>query len=279
MGFEPNTYRPIKLIEESSPVALHLYELINGEYVLTDDVTVESGKTYYKEWYQKGINNYGIGINSSDNYINLPPRAISLFETIVNHNQDPKVSYRYRGILGTLPVMNSGVDRSVYQHMENTQGIYTDNMYIGDDSQYVAFYEDGNHNKQLKIKASQIMFEVSDPAPGEPPWKDVADIDAEGVPGPPGPAGADGEDTISVIIDSTAGNFFQRGQVSTYLIAHVYKGSTDITSQFQEFNWYRRLPNGEKDLTWSTEETSNLLEIDTTDVDERAVFVCEVAIS
>ena len=227
---------------------------------------------------QVGNNNYGIGINSSDNVVDLPRRAISLFETVVDENQGIKVSYKYRGILGTLPVMNSGVDRDVYQYMENTQGIYTDNMYIGDDSQYVAFYEDDN-GKQLKIKASQIMFEVSDPAPGEDPWKDIAKIEAEGVPGPPGPAGADGEDTISVVIDSTAGNFFQRGQVSTYLIAHVYKGSTDITSQFQEFNWYRRLPNGEKDLTWSTEETSNLLEINTTDVDERAVFVCEVAIS
>ena len=273
MGFEPNTYRPIKLIEESNPVALHLYELINGEYVLTDDVTVESGKTYYKEWYQKGINNYGIGINSSDNYINLPPRAISLFETIVNHNQDPKVSYRYRGILGTLPVMSSGVDRSVYQYMENTQGIYTDNMYIGDNNQYVAFYEDSNHNKQLKIKANQIVYEVIDEETGQSDWHDVAEIETEGVPGPPG------ESAIWVVIDSTAGNFFQSHQLDTYLIAHVYRGDTEITNQVTSFNWYRRLPNGQRDTSWSTQETSNLLQLTTADVDERAVFVCEVTIA
>ena len=52
---------------------------------------------------QAGTSNYGIGINSSDGFINLPPRAISLFETVIHPNQDPKVSYRYRGILGTLP--------------------------------------------------------------------------------------------------------------------------------------------------------------------------------
>ena len=117
------------------------------------------------------------------------------------------------------------------------------------------------------------MFEISDPEPGQDPWKDIADIEAEGVPGPPG------QDAIRVEIDSTAGNFFQRGQVNTYLIAHVYSGSTDITSQFNHFNWYRRLPNGERDTSWSTQETSNLLQINTSDVDERAVFVCEVALS
>ena len=225
---------------------------------------------------QAGTANYGIGINSSDGYINLPPRAISLFETVIYPNQDPKVSYRYRGILGTLPderTNNLSVNTSIYQNMRNTQGIYTDNMYIGDNSQYIAFYEDGNHNKQLKIKANQIMFEISDPAPGEDPWKDIAEIEAEGVPGPAG------QDAIYVVIDSTAGNFFKPGQTNTYLVAHVYQGTEEITSQFSTFNWYRRLPNGSIDPSWSTDETSNLLQLTTADVDDRAVFVCEVTIA
>ena len=277
-GVAEGTYVLVTPKETDNPHAKGWYELNGTDYVLTEDTTVDSEKTYYKEAYENGRYNYGIGINSSDNYVNLPARAISLFETTIHPNSTAKVIYNYRGILGTLPTMSdSGSDAQVAsfynQNMAGTQGIYTDNMYIGDESQYVAFYEDGNHQKQLKIRANQIMFEISDPEPGQDPWKDIADIEAEGVPGPPG------QDAIRVEIDSTAGNFFQRGQVNTYLIAHVYSGSTDITSQFNHFNWYRRLPNGERDTSWSTQETSNLLQINTSDVDERAVFVCEVALS
>ena len=223
-----------------------------------------------------GAHNYGIGVNSSDNYVNLPPRAISLFETVIHPDASIKVSYNYRGILGTLPssdLMNNEVDSDIYRNMAGTQGIYTDNMYIGDDEQFIAFYEEDG-KKQLRIKANQVVYEVVDDE-GQPTgqWNDINQIEAEGVPGPAG------QDAIYVSIDSTAGNFFQRGQIKTYLIAHVYRGSTDITNQFNHFNWYRRLPNGEKDLTWSTEETSNLLEIGISDVNERAVFVCEVALS
>lgn len=218
-----------------------------------------------------GTNNYGIGINSSDNTVNLPARAISLFETVVDETKNPKVSYRYRGILGTLPQMSSDVDATIYNNMAGTQGIYTDNMYIGDNNQFVAFYEDPNtHKKELRIKAKQLVFEVTDEETGETRWDDVADIEAEGVPGPAG------QDAVRVEIDSTGGNFFRMGNVTTNLIAHVYKGTTDITSQVQSFDWYRRLPNGDRDTTWVSPSTSNLLSLTPSDVDEKAVFVCEV---
>ena len=164
------------------------------------------------------------------------------------------------------------VNEYYHNYLEGTQGIYTDNMYLGDHDQYITFYEDNNGKKQLRIKANQIMFEVTDPEPGQDPWQDIADIEAEGVPGPPG------DPAIWVAIDSTAGNFFQSHQLNTYLIAHVYKGGEEITNQVAAFNWYRRLPNGQRDLSWSTQETSNLLQLTTADVDERAVFVCEVTI-
>jgi hypothetical protein len=125
-------------------------------------------------------------------------------------------------------------------------------MYLGDHDQYITFYEDDNGKKQLRIKANQIMFEIADPEPGQDPWQDIADFDPEGTPGPPGPA------AIYVVIDSTAGNFFKTGQTNTYLVAHVYQGNEEITSQFSTFNWYRRLPDGTVDPSWSTDETSNL---------------------
>ena len=248
------------------------YELtLKGGCAILDGATIENvvGGALIDFGDELGEHNYGIGVNSSDNYVNLPPRAISLFETTIHPNDLTKVTYNMRGILGTLPVMTEGVDNTIYNpYMAGTQGIYTDNMYIGDENQFVAFYEDDN-GKQLKIKANQIMFEVSDPQPGEDPYKDIAEI-AEG---------ADGEDAIYIMIDSTGGNFFNRGQIQTSLIAHVYRGSEEITSQFNTFNWYRRLPNGQRDPSWVTQETSNQLDLNTADVDERAVFVCEVVIN
>ena len=268
-----HVYEVARVQGSNNIILLHGAEMVIGNDAIIESVDELIGGALVDMGNKNGTSNYGIGINSSDNTVNLPARAISLFETTVDETKEPKVTYNYRGILGTLPVMNSGVDRSVYQHMENTQGIYTDNMYIGDDSQYVAFYEDSNHNKQLKIKANQIVYEVIDEETGQSDWHDVAEIETEGVPGPPG------ESAIWVVIDSTAGNFFQSHQLDTYLIAHVYRGDTEITNQVTSFNWYRRLPNGQKDTSWSTQETSNLLQLTTADVDERAVFVCEVTIA
>ena len=254
--------------------------LLNGaEMVVGNDAIIESvdeliGGALVDMGNKNGTSNYGIGVNSSDNTVNLPARAISLFETTVDETKEPKVTYNYRGILGTLPVMNSGVDRSVYQHMENTQGIYTDNMYIGDDSQYVAFYEDDN-GKQLKIKASQIMFEVSDPAPGEPPWKDIADIEAEGTPGPPGPPGPAGEDAINVVIESTGGNLFIRQNVNTTLRCTVYKGITDITNQVTHFIWSKKDKDGELVNEWSAPDSRSIV-INNDDVISKAIFICQV---
>lgn len=100
--------------------------------------------------------NYGIGINSGQGQLFMPERAISLFETSVDDSgSSPEVSMAYTGILGTLPKLEffqTGVDESsqptysvdtdIYRNMEKTQGIYTNNMYIGDEDQYVAFYTD-----------------------------------------------------------------------------------------------------------------------------------------
>lgn len=272
MGFEPNTYRPIKLIAEASPIALKLYELVNEEYILTEDVTVDSNKTYYKEWYQEGINNYGIGINSSDNYINLPPRAISLFETVVHSDQDPKISYKYQGILGTLPderLNNLSVNASIYQNMRGTQGIYTDNMYIGDNSQFIAFYEDEHGNKQLKIKANQVVYEVTDDQ-GNPQWHDVAEIETEGVPGPAG------QDAIQVIIDSSAGDIFKNREISSVLTCTVYAGTRDITNQVTSFTWQKKNSDGTIDTSWSRLAAGRSITIGPNDINSKAIFICTV---
>ena len=94
-----------------------------------------------------------------------------------------------------------------------------------------------------------------------------------------GPKGSTGQAAIRVEIDAIGGNFIKKGQVNIPLIAHVYEGINDITNQFNHFTWYRRKADGTRDTSWSTQETSNQLIITTADVDESAVFVCEVTVT
>ena len=170
-GFYNEAFRPFNVTASDNPKALGLYELIDEEYVLTTDEYLLDEKVYYKDQYENGTHNYGIGINSSDNYVNLPQRAISLFESTIHPDDTVKVTYDFKGILGTLPSLgNSLADDQIYPYMEGTQGIFTNNMYIGDSVEYLAFYTDGQGHKKLKIKANQIMFENSGGT-----WSDISD--------------------------------------------------------------------------------------------------------
>ena len=248
-------------------------EIINNNVTTREEL---AGGSLIDMGNQAGTSNYGIGINSSDGFINLPPRAISLFETTIHPNLDPKVSYNYRGILGTLPderLNNLSVDSTIYEQMRGTQGIYTDNMYIGDINQFIAFYEDANGDKQLKIKANQVVYEVVDDQ-GNPQWHDVANIETEGVPGPQGPAG---EDAITVKIDSSAGEVFLNKQITTTLTCTVIKGNgTDITNQVTRFNWIKKNADGTVDTSWSRPLAGNTISISEADVTSKAIFICEV---
>lgn len=222
-----------------------------------------------------GNNNYGIGINSSDGFINLPPRAISLFETVIHPNSSVKVSYQYRGILGTLPDergINLDVRSSIYPYMRGTQGIYTDNMYIGDSNQYLAFYtdtddlDDNNQPKRkLKISTKEMVFEY-DPETGEEiTWEDRIDEEI------------DEQIPIQVRIDSTAGDLFVHRTISTKLICRVYKGNEDITNQVLSFTWQKKDKNGVLDENWHPPiGTRDELEIGSSDVDSKAIFICTV---
>ena len=243
-----------------------------GNNGVVDNVTDLVGGALVDMGNKAGTSNYGIGINSSDNTVNLPARAISLFETAIDETQEPKVTYNYRGILGTLPTMSTGVDTSIYQYMQGTQGIYTDNMYIGDEGQFVAFYEDGNGNKQLKIKANQIVYEVTDEhGQGTGVYHDVNQIEAEGVPG------TDGKDAIQVIIESSAGNMFFNKDISSTLTCTVLKGGVeDITNQVTKFTWKKKDKDGNIDSSWSRLAAGRTITIGPADITSKAIFVCEV---
>ena len=225
---------------------------------------------------QTGTSNYGIGINSSDGYINLPPRAISLFETVIHPNQDPKVSYRYRGILGTLPderINNLNVRSSIYPYMRGTQGIYTDNMYIGDNQQYIAFYtdtsdlDDNNQpKKKLKISAREMVFEY-DPDTGEEiTWEDKINEASQG---------ADGEDAINVVIESSGGNIFTNPNQITHLKCYVYKGSQDITDTVTSYVWTMKDQNGDPIDSWRP-IAGREVDVSAAQIMSKGIITCEV---
>ena len=210
--------------------------------------------------------NYGIGVNSSDNTVNLPRRAITLFETRIDETQEPKVTYQYRGVLGTLPNLNTSHVSSVYSdYMAYTQGIYTDNMYIGNKDQYIAFYTDREGDKHLKINAKNIVYEVA-PDGTEKTWEQrIEEIDIA--------------DSIDVIVSSSNGDKFLNGNIATRLTCQVIKGgANDVTADYNQFTWKKYDKNGNLVNSWTKTTTIPYIDIASADVDSKATFTCEVEI-
>lgn len=218
--------------------------------------------------YQGGIHNYGIGINSSDNYVNLPERAISLFETKIHPDQSVKVTYDYKGILGTLPPLGTDlVNNSIYNNnMAGTQGIFTNNMYIGDKRNFIAYYYDKNTSEYRLIINADTIYEGYDDDDQPIPI----------TPGQDGKDGKDGEDAINVVIESSTGNLFYKQGISSTLTCTVYSGSTDITNQVTKFTWKKKNSDGTIDTNWSRIQGGRSISIGPNDVDSKAIFICEV---
>ena len=249
---------------------LRAYETKEGLEDLEGGSLISFGYHTSSEEYDDGVHNYGIGINSSDNYVNLPERAISLFETTIHPEETVKVTYDYKGILGTLPPLgDSLVSDSIYSNMEGTQGIFTNNMYIGDSNQYLAFYTDGNGDKKLRIKASELVFEVTDESGHHVDWKDVQDVSQ----------GADGEDAINVVVDSNLGNFILTTDTTITLTCTVYSGTKDITNQVTSFTWVKNNQDGTIDANWiptlASMDGRSIL-VDASDIQAKAIFICTV---
>ena len=193
--------------------------------------------------------NYGIGINSSDNFVNLPRRSISLFDSIIRPNNTVKVEYNYHGILGTLPELSyqgstAKVSQLYNDYLKNTQGIFTDNMYIGDANQYLAFYTEGN-SKKLKVRADTIEF-----GSAEEGYTDVSD------------------GNIDVVITSDKGVIF-KDNIGVILTCTVYQYGQDITPD-SGFQWFK---NGVA-ISGATSRTLSLV----TNFDSTVMYSCEVEI-
>lgn len=167
-------YESFIYVRESGSYILkvELYAL-NEVPALAGAALVSFGKKVVDGETESIENNYGIGINSSDQNLTLPQKAISLFETELfktGANED-KIKFNYRGILGTLPHLSPNKVSDLYNnYMVGTQGIYTDNIYIGDKDQFLSFYTK-NGSKELNIQANRLLFNAGGS------YTDVAEIE------------------------------------------------------------------------------------------------------
>lgn len=85
-----------------------------------------------------------------------------------------------------------------------------------------------------------------------------------------------GESPVIVEIDSSAGNIFKSGNISSTLTARVTRGSEDITQQCTKFIWTKYDKNGDIDETWTRETLTPVTSITTKDVQNKSIFRCEV---
>ena len=91
-------------------------------------------------------------------------------------------------------------------------------------------------------------------------------------------------DLYKVEIISTNGTAFRNDNIATALIAVVYYGKEDVTATLPNgaFKWVRKSDNPADDLIWNAQHAtfgSNVLNLDSDDVEHRAVFNCQVTIN
>lgn len=87
---------------------------------------------------------------------------------------------------------------------------------------------------------------------------------------------SDGKHPVVLTITSTTGGVYINGEIKAQLRAIAWRNGIDITSSYddQSFVWTKYDKNGTKDLTWS--DFGPIIEIDHTEVEQKATFSCEL---
>lgn len=100
------------------------------------------------------LNNYGIGLNSGDNSVGLPRRSISLFniDNMLIDTGEIVTSYDFQAIVGVLPQIYD-TSTEYKDHLQGRNGIYSKNMYIGNERSYLSFSEETG---KLKIVTDEL---------------------------------------------------------------------------------------------------------------------------
>ena len=87
---------------------------------------------------------------------------------------------------------------------------------------------------------------------------------------------SDGKHPTILTISSTTGGIYINGEIKAQLRATAWRNGIDITSNYddQAFVWTKYDRNGTKDLTWN--DFGPVIEIDHTEVEQKATFSCEL---
>lgn len=87
---------------------------------------------------------------------------------------------------------------------------------------------------------------------------------------------SDGRHPIILTVTSTTGEVYINGEIRAELRATVWRNGVDITSSYDEqaFVWTKYDRSGVKDLTWI--DYGPVIEIDHTEVEQKATFSCEL---
>lgn len=87
---------------------------------------------------------------------------------------------------------------------------------------------------------------------------------------------SDGKHPTILTITSTTGGIYINGEIKAQLRATAWRNGVDITSSYddQAFVWTKYDRNGTKDLTWN--DFGPVIEIDHTEVEQKATFSCEL---
>ena len=87
---------------------------------------------------------------------------------------------------------------------------------------------------------------------------------------------SDGKHPTILTITSTTGGIYINGEIKAQLRATAWRNGIDITSNYddQAFVWTKYDRNGTKDLTWN--DFGPVIEIDHTEVEQKATFSCEL---
>lgn len=92
-----------------------------------------------------------------------------------------------------------------------------------------------------------------------------------------------GDDAYSVLITTSNGNTFKNGYGETDLVAHVYRGGVEITSELttKDFDWIKTSRNPDTDAIFNATHIGygNKLTITSDDIDNMAQFDCKVRIN
>ena len=146
--------------------------------------------------------------------------------------------------------------------------------FAADDWGKLNFYTDDSYAKQVQKEVSEVserVFSIEASTEGIELRVSKVESTVEEL--------GERERALTMQIESSNGNVFKNGEISTTLTAYVYEGATDVSERYDAnlYEWRRVSKDPEGDKQW-TDACANGRRVDVTgaDVEVRATFFCDL---